>query len=116
MKKQKRELIDETPPNTPFEGDLAYGRCFGTEPSRNDYPADRDSNGNAKNVVTIPLKLVQPKDEVFWSRVKRPKSKYYDNTILRQTFLSTLARAVVKNQLKYNVEFVTIGHFKARVS
>ncbi len=66
-------ITDPSPHTGTYEGDLRYGRAFGTQPNKHkDFSADR-INGVSQNVPVVPLTLVQPRDPACWK--KDPKVK-----------------------------------------
>jgi hypothetical protein len=75
-------LYDPTPAGSPYEGDLRYGRAFGTTPDKHrDFHAER-VDGTPRNVPVVPLVLVQPRDPQVWKKDARIKEmkKSVDNS------------------------------------
>lgn len=76
------KLYDPTPAGTPYEGDLRYGRAFGTTPDKHrDFHAER-IDGVSRNSPVVPLVLVQPRDPQVWKKDTRIKhvKKTLDNS------------------------------------
>lgn len=109
--KRKKELEDYTPSEQRHsEGDLAYGRCFGTRPSRDDYPANRDKEGYPQNYPVMMIKHHEPRDPRYWTKRTRPVVKNITNDAsFQNTVLKIVVRSMNSNNLRFNLSSLRIN-------
>lgn len=105
-----KEFSDRAPEEQPgCEGDLAYGRYLGTNPSRGDYPANRDKDGVPQNKPICKVIHVQPRDPRYWGG--KGARKVVKSIVNDSAFQNTVLKIVVKNlnRLKFNLGALRVG-------
>lgn len=66
----RKQLVDYSPGDGIYRGDLVYGRCNGTTPVMH-----KDFSSDGRNKPIAPLVLVEKRDPEIWSKDPELKDK-----------------------------------------